>query len=165
MDDGMPHHNSLYFDYRTYPFTRPPEMEGRAQTHPVAIVGGGPVGMTLALELARYGTPSVILQERNTESEGSRAACISRRSQEIFTRIGMGEAFDAVALPWTSGTSYYRTTPIFRLEMPHGDDERHYPMANLQQNILERLMIERIEEAELKERDISDAEIPDRILI
>lgn len=142
-------HNSLYFDYRIYPFERPAEMDRPSGEHPVLIVGGGPVGMAVALELALYDVPSVILNAADSESAGSRAACIARRSMEILHRFGMGNAFDEIALPWTSGTSFYRDRPIFRLEMPHGENERHYPMANIQQNILERLMIDCVGKCEL----------------
>ena len=135
-------HNSLYFDYRYYPFERPAQMDGKEDIYPVVIIGGGPVGMAVALELALYDVPSIILSNTDSEAAGSRAACIARRSIEILHRFGMGDAFDSVALPWTSGTSFYREAPIFRLEMPHSDQERHYPMANLQQNILERQMID-----------------------
>jgi len=137
-------YSSLYFEYRSYPFRRPQELGSGLSDHKVAIVGAGPVGMALALDLAQRGIPTVIIEKGHTESPGSRAACISRRSIEILHRLGAGAAFDEIALPWTSGTSFYRGAPIFRLEMPHGDMERHFPMANIQQNILERILIELI---------------------
>ena len=37
---------SLYYPYRVHPFRRPPEMDGGDTSHPVAIVGAGPVGLT-----------------------------------------------------------------------------------------------------------------------
>jgi 3-(3-hydroxy-phenyl)propionate hydroxylase len=134
---------SLYFDYRPYPFVRPPELSGERVRHAVAIVGAGPVGLAVALALALYGVRSVVLEADDRESGGSRAACISRRSMEILAQLGVIEAFEAVALPWTSGTSIFRGRPIFRLTMPHSQDERFFPMANLQQNILERILLER----------------------
>ena len=54
---------------------------------PVAIVGGGPVGLALALGLAVRGVPSVVLESDDTVCIGSRAACISRRSLEIVDRL------------------------------------------------------------------------------
>lgn len=55
---------------------------------PVIIVGGGPVGLSLALGLARYGTASIVL-ERNAEPvKESRAAVIWPRTQEILRDWG-----------------------------------------------------------------------------
>jgi 2-polyprenyl-6-methoxyphenol hydroxylase-like FAD-dependent oxidoreductase len=56
---------------------------------PVIIVGGGPVGLALALGLARYGTRSIVL-ERNAEPvKESRAAVIWPRTQEILRDWGV----------------------------------------------------------------------------
>ena len=58
---------------------------------PVIIVGGGPVGLSLALGLARYGCACVVL-ERNTEPvTQSRAAVIWPRTQEILRDWGAYE--------------------------------------------------------------------------
>jgi 2-polyprenyl-6-methoxyphenol hydroxylase-like FAD-dependent oxidoreductase len=55
---------------------------------PVIIVGGGPVGLALALGLARYDAHSIVL-ERNTEPvKESRAAVIWPRTQEILRDWG-----------------------------------------------------------------------------
>ena len=56
--------------------------------HRVAIVGGGPVGLATALGLARQGVASVVIEADETVCEGSRAACISRRSLQIVERLG-----------------------------------------------------------------------------
>ena len=134
---------SLYFTYPMFGFVRPPEMDGVRPVHPVAIAGGGPSGLILALELARFGIKCVVLEADETVSEGSRAACVSRRSMEILQANGVDQAFLEQALPWTHGTSYYREHEVFRLSMPHSDDERFYPMANLQQNMFEAILAER----------------------
>ena len=140
---------SLYFDYRPYPFERPPELDGSGHRHDVAIVGAGPVGLAMALGLAGQGLRSVVLEAGDTESRGSRALCISRRSMEILHNLGVAEAFEQMALPWTSGKSYYRGEVIFELEMPTSDDERFFPMNNLQQNFIERLLLEKAAETGL----------------
>lgn len=58
---------------------------------PVIIVGGGPVGLSLALGLARYGARSIVL-ERNAEPvKESRAAVIWLRTQEILRDWGAYE--------------------------------------------------------------------------
>lgn len=114
-----------------------------ARRHAVAIAGGGPVGLTLALELARHGIASLVIEQGSGPGEGSRAICISRRSMDILDGIGVGEDFRAKGLGWTSGTSYFRNRPVYRLEMPWPPGEKHYPMTNLQQFHMEEFLIAR----------------------
>ena len=52
------------------------------------IIGGGPVGLTLAALLARQGVASLVVEADAGYCEGSRAICISRRSQEILAAAG-----------------------------------------------------------------------------
>nr|WP_038200454.1 FAD-dependent monooxygenase [Xenophilus azovorans] len=115
------------------------------QRHAVAIAGGGPVGMALALGLANHGVPSVILEADDTVCVGSRAACISRRSLEIVERLGALPAFLAKGLPWHSGTSFYKTTPVFRFEMPTFAQQKLPPMINLEQYYIEQYLLDEIE--------------------
>src|SRR6202012_3121622 len=82
---------------------------------PVAIVGGGPVGMTLALALAREGVRSVLIEADDGVCTGSRAICISRRSLEIFKRLGVVQGFLQKGLPWTGGRRLYRAPGVVRL--------------------------------------------------
>ena len=75
MAQSEPSRKSLYFDYPEYPFVRPAELDGESWQHPVVIVGAGPIGMTAALELARHGIRTVVMDDKNTVNEGSRAIC------------------------------------------------------------------------------------------
>ncbi|WP_077003104.1 FAD-dependent monooxygenase [Variovorax sp. KK3] len=113
-------------------------------THPVVIAGGGPVGMALALGLANHGVRSVILEADDTVCVGSRAACISRRSLEIVERLGALPAFLAKGLPWTGGTSFYKTEEVFRFEMPHDAMQKLPPMINLEQYYIEQYLLDEI---------------------
>ena len=135
-----------YFTYRKYP-ARLPALVGDTEPgrHPVAIVGGGPVGLSLALGLARHGVRSLVLEADDSVSHGSRAACISRRSQEILAQLGAIKPVLDKALPWTAGTSYYRETPVYRLEMPMDRRQKYYPMVNLEQCYFEQDLADIIE--------------------
>lgn len=133
---------SLYFDYPHYAFRRPPEMSGNSTQYPVVIVGAGPVGVTAALELARHGVRSVVLDDKDTVNDGSRAICVARHSFEILQQLGLSERFIDKALPWTHGTSYYQDKPVFRLEMPHSEQQRFHPMYNIQQQYIEQFLID-----------------------
>ncbi|MDF1720133.1 MAG: FAD-dependent oxidoreductase [Minwuia sp.] len=74
----------IYDAFPRYPVVTPPELSGQAAPAPVAIVGGGPIGLTLALGLASHGVQSVVIEPRDSASFGSRATCTSRRSLEIW---------------------------------------------------------------------------------
>jgi 2-polyprenyl-6-methoxyphenol hydroxylase-like FAD-dependent oxidoreductase len=62
---------------------------------PVIIVGGGPVGLSLALGLARYGARSLILERSVSPPKESRAAVIWPRTQEILRDWGAFPALRA----------------------------------------------------------------------
>ena len=51
---------------------------------PVVIVGAGPVGLTLAIDLAQRGQPVIVLSKGSLVSSGSKAICFAKRSLEIF---------------------------------------------------------------------------------
>ncbi|MEC5406319.1 FAD-dependent oxidoreductase [Paraburkholderia sp. MPAMCS5] len=112
---------------------------------PVAIVGGGPVGMTLALALARQGVRSVLIEADDTVCTGSRAICISRRSLEILKRLGAVQGFLQKGLPWTGGRSFYRDTEVFRFSMHHDVEQSLPPMINIAQYQIEQLLLDELE--------------------
>lgn len=114
------------------------------QRHRVLIAGGGPVGMAIALGLARWGIRSVVIEADDSVCEGSRAICISRRSLEIAERLGVAAAFRAKGLPWTTGVSFYGTEEVFRLEMPSSPGDKYPPMVNLEQYYIEQFLLDQI---------------------
>src|SRR2546430_15855492 len=132
--------DSLYFNYPIFPVGHAPEREGKATRHPVVVVGAGPIGMTAALALARYGVRSVLIDRKETFNDGSRAICIARPSMHILERIGAVAPFIDKALGWRFGRSYYRGEQIFRLEMPHPQGETYLPMYNLPQPYIEKFL-------------------------
>ena len=137
---------SLYFKYPKYDFRRPPEMAGQTPHHPVVIAGAGPVGLTAALELARRGIRCVLLESKDTLNDGSRAICVSRYSFETLQQLGLSKRFVQKSLGWTHGRCYYRDQMIYRLAMPHSDQERFLPMYNIQQQYIEQYLVDKLEE-------------------
>src|SRR3990167_7346769 len=132
--------DSLYFSYPIFP--SPEHGATFARETPVAIVGAGPVGLTAALTLARFGVRSIVLEKKSTFNDGSRAICVSRSSFHIFDRLGAVGPFLEKALGWTTGRSFYRGRQFLEFHMPHDAHEKFMPMYNLQQQYIEQYLFE-----------------------
>jgi len=66
---------------------------------PVAIVGAGPVGLSLALDLARRGIDSLILEKEDGHVTHPRAGFVSVRTMECFRRWGIAQAVRESGFP------------------------------------------------------------------
>ena len=69
---------------------------------PVLIAGGGPVGMTLACELARRGITCLLVERNPTTTRHPKMDITNARSMELFRRLGVVDALRAVAVPESS---------------------------------------------------------------
>jgi 3-(3-hydroxy-phenyl)propionate hydroxylase len=131
------------FEYVEHPAAPPPLVDGADPVrHRVAIAGGGPVGLALALSLAVRGVPSVVLEADTTVCVGSRAICISRRSLEILGELGALEAHLAAGLPWQGGRTFHGTDEILRFAMPDDAFQRLPPMINIPQYRIEQCLVD-----------------------
>jgi len=80
---------------------------------PVIIAGGGPVGMTLAHDLARRGIRTLLVERNPTTTRHPKMDITNARSMELFRRLGLLDALRAVAVPeannfdvsWITGLS------------------------------------------------------------
>jgi 3-(3-hydroxy-phenyl)propionate hydroxylase len=148
---GRAETDSLYFDY---PFFNPPTGKVRLELTiptPVAIVGAGPIGMVAALTLAKEGVRSVLLDNKSTFNDGSRAICVSRSSFSILERISAIAPFLEKSLGWTTGRTFYRGQKILEFQMPDSPNAKYRPMYNLQQQYIEQFLWEAVAENELIE--------------
>ncbi|MGA8412326.1 MAG: FAD-dependent oxidoreductase, partial [Xanthobacteraceae bacterium] len=66
---------------------------------PVIIAGGGPVGMTLARDLARRGIQTLLIERNPTTTRHPKMDITNARSMELFRRLGLADALRAVAVP------------------------------------------------------------------
>ena len=89
----------------------------------VLIAGGGPVGLTLALELGRRGVRCMVLNDRPHTARHPKANAISARSMEHFRRLGVAERLRQAGLndDHPTDVAYFtRLTgyELARLDMP-----------------------------------------------
>jgi len=133
-------------DFQARTFDYVPHADQRAATparRPVAIVGAGPVGLSLAIDLAQRGIPVVVLDNDNRLSTGSRAICFAKRTLEIFDRLGVGDRMVAKGVSWNVGKVFLRDEQVYRFDLlPEAGHERP-AFINLQQYYVEGYLAER----------------------
>ena len=80
----------------------------RADTE-VAIVGGGPAGLTAAILLAQLGIDARVYERRSTTSRLPRAHLLNQRTMEIFADLGIAETvFESIGV---AGDVYTMSPP------------------------------------------------------
>jgi 2-polyprenyl-6-methoxyphenol hydroxylase-like FAD-dependent oxidoreductase len=68
----------------------------------VLIAGGGPVGMTLACDLARRGVACMLVERNHSTTRHPKMDITNARSMELFRRLGLADQLRAVAVPESS---------------------------------------------------------------
>jgi 2-polyprenyl-6-methoxyphenol hydroxylase-like FAD-dependent oxidoreductase len=88
------------------------------ETVEVAIVGAGPVGLTLACLLAQRGVAVAVLEARTERSPHSRAIGIHPPALDILKTLGLGEALAAEGVAIGGGQVFYGEKRLGRLALP-----------------------------------------------
>ncbi|MZR29867.1 FAD-dependent oxidoreductase [Sneathiella litorea] len=135
----------MHYQNREYPYQTPPELKGENPgKYPVAIVGAGPIGMAMAIDLALHGIRSVILDDNNKVSVGSRAICWAKRTLEIFDRLGIGDRMLEKGVTWKVGRLFYGEKEVFNFDLLPDDAHKMPAFINLQQYYVEEYLVDRI---------------------
>lgn len=130
-----------------YPFNRPKELDSHERRHvPVIIVGAGPVGLAMGLELDRQGIENIVLDDDNKVSAGSRAICWSKRALEIMDRLGCGERMLDKGVQWNLGKVFFgdEKEPVYGFNILEQEDQQFPGFINLQQYYVEEYLIDEV---------------------
>jgi 3-(3-hydroxy-phenyl)propionate hydroxylase len=138
----MPHYQAT-----RYPFIPPPELTNQPKSrYPVAIVGAGPIGLSMAIDLALKGIRSVVLDDNNVVSVGSRAICWAKRSLEIFDRLGVADRMLEKGVTWKIGRLFHRDREVYNFDLLPNEGHKMPAFINLQQYYAEEYLVERAAE-------------------
>src|SRR4030095_2026239 len=131
------------YQHLELPYTRSPDQRAdRPVRHPVIIVGAGPVGLTLAIDLAQQGVRTLLLDDDNKLSYGSRAICFAKRTLEIWDRLGCGDRIVEKGVSWNVGKVYFRDALVYSFNLLPESGYRRPAFINLQQYYCEGYLCE-----------------------
>ncbi|WP_296229172.1 FAD-dependent oxidoreductase [Ralstonia sp. UBA689] len=133
------------FQNRVFSYTPCAEQQPDSATapRPVVIVGAGPVGLATAIDLAQQGVPVVVVDDDCTLSAGSRAICFSKRSLEIFDRLGCGDRMVDKGVSWNVGKVYLKNELLYSFDLLPETGHHRPAFINLQQYYVEGFLVER----------------------
>lgn len=135
------------FEYRQSEEQR----SGQPQRHPLVIIGGGPVGLTLALDCAARGIRTVLLDDNNSVSIGSRAVCYAKRALEVWDRLGVAAPLVEQGIRWQVGKVFHRDSLAYQFDLLPEAHHKLPAMINLQQYYLEERLVEACQQQPLIE--------------
>ncbi|VVE86214.1 FAD-dependent oxidoreductase [Pandoraea bronchicola] len=137
-------------DYQRLTFDYQPcaEQSGSVtpETHPVIVIGAGPVGLATAIDLAQQGVSVVVLDDDCTLSTGSRAICFAKRTLDIFDRLGCGERMVQKGVCWNVGRVFLRDQEVYNFDLLPEAGHHRPAFINLQQYYVEGYLFERARE-------------------
>ena len=132
------------YEYPEFEYVQSDEQKtGRVKRHPAVVIGGGPIGLTMALDLAAQGIRTVVLDDNNTVSIGSRAVCYAKRPLEIWDRLGCAAPMEDKGVIWKVGKVFRDSDKIYEFDLLPEADHKHPAFINLQQYYLEEYLIDR----------------------
>ena len=70
-----------------------------ASDFPVIIVGGGPTGLVLAIELGKKGVPCAVFEQNSTTSAFPKASANGARTLEHYRRLGIVQGIRRIGFP------------------------------------------------------------------
>jgi len=114
--------------------------------HPVVVVGAGPVGLSLAIDLAQRGQSVVLLDDADRIGEGSRAICFSKRSLEFWDRLGIGQRMVDKGVVWSVGKIFHGDKQLYQFNLLPEEGHKRPAFINLQQFYAEAYLVDRIGE-------------------
>ncbi len=136
--------------FQLYPYAKVTAQSAAPVRHPVVIVGGGPVGLALALDLGSKGTPALVLDDHDGAGLGSKAICFAKRTLDIAHRLGAGQAMVDKGVVWNVGKVFHADQKLFDFNLQPEPGHRNPAFINLQQPYFEKYLVDGITRAQAR---------------
>jgi 3-(3-hydroxy-phenyl)propionate hydroxylase len=131
------------YQYPEYDYQQSEEQKtGTVKRHPMVVIGAGPIGLTAALDFAKRGIPTIVLDDNNTVSIGSRAVCYAKRPLEIWDRLGCARPMIEKGIEWQVGKVFFKDDLAYTFDLLPEEGHKIPAFINLQQYYLEEYMVD-----------------------
>ncbi|MDJ0612367.1 MAG: FAD-dependent oxidoreductase [Rhizobiaceae bacterium] len=140
--------------FQLYPYQKVADQTAPPKRHKVVVIGGGPVGLGLALDLGKKGTPVLVLDDHDGAGLGSKAICFAKRTLDICHRLGAAKPMVEKGVVWNLGKVFHDENRLFEFNLLPEEGHRHPAFINLQQPYFERFLVEEINRAQLAGKPI-----------
>src|SRR5450631_3207365 len=138
----MAQQSKVQFGYRRHPDQH--RAAADATEYPVVIIGAGPVGLSLAIDLAQRGQAVVLLDDADRIGEGSRAICFSKRSLEFWDRLGVADRMVDKGVVWNVGRIFHGASLLYQFNLLPEEGHKRPAFINLQQFYAEGYLVDRV---------------------
>lgn len=143
------------FETPLYPYRHCADQTGASPAHhPVIVVGAGPIGLAIAIDLAKSNIPVVVIDDNDKVSFGSRAICFSKRSLEILDRLGCGDPMVDKGVIWNKGKVFFGDRKVYDFDLLPETGHKRPAFINLQQYYCELYLVERVHELQAQGKPI-----------
>ena len=126
----------------TFAYRRSPDQDSATPArHPVVVLGAGPVGLSLAIDLAQRGRRLLLLDNGDRLSTGSRAICFAKRTLEIWDRLGVGDPMCDKGVEWNVGKVDFTDALLYPFNLLPEPGHERPAFINLQQYYAEAFLV------------------------
>ncbi|MBP1848357.1 3-(3-hydroxy-phenyl)propionate hydroxylase [Rhizobium petrolearium] len=121
-----------------------PAPTGNTDSARVVIVGAGPVGLAMALDLGRRGHAVTVLNRLDFVAHASKAICFSKRSLDILDRLGVGDPAVEKGVTWNVGKVFWGNDddPVYQFDALPVKGQKRPGFINIQQYYIEEYLLE-----------------------
>src|SRR5712672_2876237 len=122
--ERMVQQSKTQFGYRRHPDQD--RIGADAAQYPVVVVGAGPVGLSLAIDLAQRGLPVLLLDDAD--------------------RLGVGGRMVEKGVVWSVGKIFHGASQLFQFDLVPEQGHKRPAFINLQQFYAEAYLVDRVQE-------------------
>ncbi len=137
--------------YKKKTYKKAPELSrSSTKRRPFVVVGSGPIGLALALFMAKKGHEVLILTAFDFIPAGSKGICYSKEALDIFDQLGIGKRIVDKGVIWNVGKVFWGDSPdpVYQFDMLPVKNQKNPGFVNIQQYYVEDYLVDALEAME-----------------